>query len=244
MGTLYCVSTPIGNLDDITIRAIKTLFTADVIACEDTRRTGQLLAGLHQRYDHFLGTESAKKNTFIRYDDHVEHTVVPVLIDKLQHGVSVALVTDAGTPGIADPGFLLVREALKRGIRVVSVPGASAVLTALAVSGLPAANWIFLGFPPEKPAHRLHFFAKLKYIETTMSPTYICYVSPYKLLQTLLDMQRELGDREIVLARELTKIHEEIWRGTIAQALSYFAEPKGEFVLLFSLLSTSVQNHS
>ncbi len=237
MGTLYCVSTPIGNLEDITLRAVKTLFSVDVIACEDTRHTGQLLAGLHERFDGFLGIDKPEEDMFIRYDDHVELTVVPELIDRLQRGQSIALVTDAGTPAIADPGFLLIRESLKRGIRVVSIPGASAVLTALTASGLPATNWMFLGFPPEKPSHRLKFFAKLKLIEPHISPTYICYVSPYKLLQTLADMQSELGNSEIVIARELTKIHEEIWRGSISEALKRYVEPKGEFVLLFRLNS-------
>ena len=217
MGILYIVSTPIGNLEDITIRAIKILFAVDIIACEDTRRTGLLLQ--HHKIK--------LKQQLIRYDASTESQKAPELIALLEQGKAVALVSDAGTPLISDPGFLLVRECIKRGIKVVSIPGASALLAALTTSGVPTDKFMFLGYPSEKKSHRLKLFATLPK-ETTI----IFYCAPHKLIQTLVDMKDVFGDIDIAVARELTKVHEEVWHGSLSQATEYFKDPKGEFVLL------------
>ena len=155
MGILYIVATPIGNLEDITIRAIKTLFSADIVACEDTRRTGLLLQKLRKRYSGIEGLRTStsgpwKHANLLRVDEHTEAQNVPQLIDALTQGRTIALVSDAGTPLVSDPGFILVREAIKRGITVVSVPGPTAAVAALSTSGLPADKFIFLGYPPER----------------------------------------------------------------------------------------------
>ncbi len=228
MGILYIVATPIGNLEDITIRAIKTLFSVDIIAAEDTRRTGQLLAELKKRYPTFASESAAP--TLISYYDEIEFKKMPELIGLLEEGKTIALVSDAGTPLIADPGYKLVHEALKRGIRVESIPGPSAILAALTSSGLPTHQFTFLGYVPEKQSQRVKQFGQL-----ASGSTYISYVAPHKLEQTLVDMKDVFGNIEIVLARELTKMHEEMWRGAIEQALTEFTEPKGEFVLLFNI---------
>lgn len=237
MGTLYIVSTPIGNLEDITIRAIKTLFSVDIIACEDTRRTGLLLSELEKRYLSVLEGVQPTKPQLISYYDETEQQRAPELIEELEQGKNIALVSDAGTPLIADPGYKLVAEAVKRGIRVESIPGPSAMLAALTVSGLSTHAFYFLGYPPDKEAGLNLLFQKLSSADSMkLSPTYILYVAPHKLIHTLEAMQEVLGDGDIVLARELTKMHEEVWRGTISQALEKFPEPKGEFVLLFNIL--------
>jgi len=229
MGNLYIVSTPIGNLEDITIRAIKTLFSVDIILCEDTRRTGLLIQELRSRFA-IMFRYMITKPQLMSYYDEVEDKRTPEVIDALVQGRNVALVSDSGTPLISDPGFRLVRECVKRGIKVESIPGPSAALVALTSSGLPPDKFIFLGYPPEKQSARLELFKKLSPNITT-----IFYCAPHKLLQTLEDMKSVLGDIEIVVARELTKIHEEIWRGRITNAQNYFKAPKGEFVLLFNI---------
>lgn len=216
MGNLYVVSTPIGNLDDISIRVIKTLSAVDFILCEDTRHTGLLLQKLNI---------SAK---LVPYYDEIEDKRIPEIIDALTQGRNIALVSDAGTPLISDPGFRLVRECVKRGIKVESIPGPSAALAALTCSGLPPDKFMFLGYPPEKQSARLELFKKLSPNITT-----IFYCAPHKLTTTIDDLKSILGDIEIVIARELTKIHEEIWRGPITTALTKFAFIKGEVVLLF-----------
>lgn len=237
MGTLYIVSTPIGNLEDITIRAIKILFSVDFILCEDTRRTGLLLQELKKHAQFIEGSEpsNVRKGEMLRFDEHTEHQKIPEVIEHLLQSKSVALVSDAGTPLISDPGFLLVRECLKRGIPVVSIPGASALLTALTTSGLPADKFTFLGYPPEKLSHRIKLFTHLLEINRLMEVTYILYCAPHKLLRILEDMKEVIGDIDIVISRELTKIHEEVWRGSLSEALKYFSNPQGEFVLLFNM---------
>lgn len=229
-------------MGDITIRAIKTLFTVDLIACEDTRRTGLLLQRSQERYGVIVNStllhrsvELDSTSRLIRYDDVHEHSLTPLLIQKLEEGKSVALVSDAGTPLIADPGYTLIHEAIKRGINVVSVPGPSAAIAALSVSGLPTNNFLFLGYPPEKEKHRLDLFRSLLTMQLSNRPTIIFYIAPHKLHQTLEDMKVVMGDIPIVIARELTKIHEEVWRGKIAEASQKFKDPLGEFVLLFTL---------
>lgn len=240
MGSLYIVSTPIGNLEDITIRAIKTLFTVDFIACEDTRRTGNLLNELKKRYSYILQQfNNVAIQQCISYHDHNEQNKTPELIQLLEQGRSIALVSDAGTPLINDPGYLLVRECRKRNIPIVPIPGPTAVISALTISGLPTDKFMFLGYPPEKSTHRINIFRSIKSswseaIGSHFNPTYIYYCAPHKLVQTLEDMKEVFGDTEIVVARELTKIHEEVWRGKLSEALNHFVNPKGEFVILFS----------
>lgn len=213
MGALYIVSTPIGNLDDISIRAKKTLSAVSLILCEDTRRTANLITHVK----------------LMRFDEHTEEKMLPEVLEMLTHK-DVALVSDAGTPLISDPGYRLVSACIKRGIKVISIPGPSAVLAALTSSGLPANKFMFLGYPPEKQSHRLKLFQSLP-----KDITIIFYCAPHKLKQTLLDLKESYGDIHIVIARELTKIHEDIWRGTLSKALTEFQLTKGEFVLLLTL---------
>lgn len=244
MGTLYIVSTPIGNLEDITIRAIKTLFSVDIIACEDTRRTGFLLQELQKRFAWVLGDNSALTKSrhgeslskrLISYYDQTEQQRTPEILDLLGQDKNVALVSDAGTPLVSDPGFKLVQEAIRQGIKVVSIPGPTAAIAALTASGLPTNQFLFLGYPPEKSSHRIKLFESLSEVFSDKSPTIIFYCAPHKLLQTLEDMKEAFGDIDIVIARELTKIHEEFWRGNISKVLEKFHNPIGEFVLLFTL---------
>jgi len=233
MGTLYLVPTPIGNLADITLRGLRTLFNVDVIACEDTRRTGLLLEKLLS--DFSTNPDDKKKPKLLSYYDQVELQRIPEIITLLQAGHDIALVSDAGTPAISDPGFKLVRECVKEGLKVESLPGATSVLTALTVSGLPTDKFKFVGYPPHKPGHRLDFFKDIQTSLETIKSTIIFFEAPHKLLRTLSDAQGVFGDIEIVLCRELTKMYEEIRREKISKALVHFKKtpPKGEFVILF-----------
>lgn len=214
MGTLYIVATPIGNREDITLRAIKILQSVDVILCEDTRRTGLLVK---------TGAR------LVSYYDETEDKRIPEVISWLESGKDVALVSDAGTPLISDPGYKLVRGCIKRNIQVISIPGASAILAALTSSGLPPTPFHFYGFLPEKQNARRKLLEQCK-------DTCIFFCAPHKLQTTLSDMRDVFGDIDIVIARELTKIHEELWHGNISGAQNYFQNPKGEFVLLFNIL--------
>lgn len=220
---LYIVATPIGNLEDITLRAIRILRQADVIISEDTRHTGLLL----KHYE-------ISPNSLMSFYDQVEIQKIPEIIQLLQAGKNIALVSDAGTPLVSDPGFKLVREAVKNNIKIESIPGPSAVLAALTVSGLPTDKFLFLGYPPEKKSHQLELYLALTQYLSTIKSTVIFFLSPYKLLRDLESLEEVVGDRDIVIARELTKIHEEIWRGRISEARVNFSSPKGEFVLLFN----------
>jgi len=235
MGTLSIVATPIGNMEDITIRAIKTLFSADAILCEDTRRTGLLIHEIVARFGEQFDFTSDWKPTLIPYYDEIEEKKLPEVIGMLKDGKNLALVSDAGTPLISDPGFRIVRECVKREIPVQSIPGPSALLAALTSSGLSADTFQFLGYPPEKQGHRLKIFENMLAMNRLMNITYIFYSAPHKLGTTLTDMMTVFGDIQIVLARELTKVHEELWHGTITEALTAFRDPKGELVLLFRL---------
>lgn len=222
-------------MEDITIRAIKTLFSVDIIACEDTRRTGLLLQELKKRFQSVIPSDLINRNTpLLRYDDRQERAQSPLLIQKLEEGKSVALVSDAGTPLIADPGYTLVHEAIKRRINVVSIPGPSAAIAALSVSGLPTNNFLFLGYPPEKEKHRKDLFKNLLTMKSSVHPTIIFYCAPHKLQQTLTDLQTVLGDISIIIARELTKVHEEVWSGNTSEALLKFEDPVGELILMIS----------
>ncbi len=218
-GTLYIVGTPIGNLEDMTVRAVRILQTVDLIAAEDTRHTGKLL-------HHFQ-----IKTPQISYHEHNLTTRTSELLSKLQQGRSIALVSDAGMPGISDPGYELVKACADEEITVVPIPGASAVITALSASGLPSDRFIFEGFLPAKSQARRTHLESLR----SESRTIVFYESPHRLRATLQDLADILGgDRLITLARELTKLHEEFWRGTIDEAIELYLkrEPQGEYTIV------------
>jgi 16S rRNA (cytidine1402-2'-O)-methyltransferase len=218
-GTLYVVGTPIGNLEDMTFRAVRMLQSVDLIAAEDTRHTGKLL-------HHFQ-----IKTPQISYHDHNRLSRIPELIQRLQQGLSIALVTDAGMPGISDPGYELVKACAEENILVVPIPGVSAVITGLSASGLVSDRFTFEGFLPAKEKDRR---AALEVLQTEVR-TMIFYEAPHRLQKTLQDMAIVLGsDRQIVLARELTKMHEEFWRGTVGDAIARYVDrdPQGEFTLI------------
>jgi 16S rRNA (cytidine1402-2'-O)-methyltransferase len=235
MGTLYLVPTPIGNLADITLRSLRILFDVDVIACEDTRRTGLLLEKLLTEFS--PNPEDKIKPKLLSYYDQVEMQRIPDIISLLKLGKNIALVSDAGTPAISDPGFKLVRECIKENLKVESLPGASSVLTALTVSGLPTDKFLFVGYPPHKPGHRLDFFKNIQTNLESINSTVIFFEAPHKLLTTLSDLQSVVGDIDIVICRELTKMYEEVRREKISESLIHFKKtsPKGEFVILFHL---------
>ncbi len=215
-GTLYIVATPIGNLEDISLRALRVLKEADLIACEDTRHTRKLLA-------HY----QISKPT-VSYHQHNERERSAELIKKLDAGASIALVSDAGTPLVSDPGFRIVREAIDRGIRVVPIPGPSAMITAVSASGLPAGEIAFFGFLPARRAARRARFEEIAGIESTL----VFYEAPHRIKQTIADAAEVFGDRECVIARELTKLHEEFVRGSLSQLDLPEFSARGEIVLL------------
>jgi len=239
MGTLYIISTPIGNLQDMTLRAIKTLFEVDIIACEDTRRTGILLDTMSHPYRELIrnGNAEAHKPHLLSYYEQIEIRRIPEILSLLQKDQKVALISDSGTPLISDPGFKLVRECIRMGIKVEAIPGPSSVTTALTLSGLPTDKFLFLGFPPQKSGHRLKFFESIKNSQEFIKCTIIIFVAPHKLERTLIDLRTAIGDIAIVLARELTKVHEEIRHEKVSESLTRFSKkpPKGEFILLFNL---------
>ncbi len=222
---LTIVPTPIGNLKDITLRALEILQNCDGIICEDSRRTGILLN--HYRI----------KKPYLILNDFNEARMVPQLIQKLVSGENLALVSDAGTPVISDPGYKLVQAALNDGIAVDSLPGPSAILPALTLSGLPPDKFLFLGYLPEKPGKRIDLLKNLTLIHGSIRVTNIIFVAPHKIIKTLENMQEVFGDIEVVLAKELTKIHQSVAKQTISSWLLNFKKqpPKGEFVLLFNL---------
>ena len=235
MGILYIVSTPIGNLQDISIRAIKILTETPFIACEDTRRTGVLLKEIENFYPKlFLNKETWGKRVLISYYEQNELGRIPQIIDLLKKGGNVALASDAGTPGISDPGFKLIRECIKEGIKVESIPGPSSVISSLVVSGLPTDKFLFAGYPPKKQGHRKIFFIKLKEAKEKVKLTLIIFEAPHKLKRTLSEIEEIFGDVDLVLARELTKTFEEIKRDKLSNLIGYFEKknPKGEFVIL------------
>lgn len=231
MGTLFLVSTPIGTIDDISVRALKTLFSASIIACEDTRQTGQLLSILKERFSKWI-EPNMQAPKLIAYHDKNEENIVPELISYLESGVSIVLVSDAGTPLISDPGYRLVSAAIKRHIPITPVPGASAILPALQLSGFPVSQWMSIGYLPEKQSHRLKLLSQIK--DTPYDVTVISYCAPHKLKQTLVDIAAVFGPtKPIAIMRELTKLHETIWRGTVSGAMQVITDPKGEMVLVF-----------
>ncbi|HUI64038.1 MAG TPA: 16S rRNA (cytidine(1402)-2'-O)-methyltransferase [Bacteroidota bacterium] len=216
-GTLYVVSTPIGNLDDITLRAIHILRSVDLIAAEDTRKTGFLLS--------HLGIEKP----MVSYYSYNEHRRVGELIAKMRAGASVAVVTDAGTPGISDPAYLVIREAISAGLRVISSPGASALLASLAVSGLPTDRFTFEGFLPVKKGRR----TRLQELAMEQR-TIVIYESPHRIVKTLGDVLEYMGDRHVAVVREVTKKFEQVERGAasaVRDRLNARAQ-RGEYVLV------------
>jgi len=215
MPTLYVVATPIGNLEDISLRALRTLREVKLIAAEDTRKTKRLL------------TVYNIKTPMTSYHEHNKWTKLDYILSYLEGG-EVALVSEAGTPGISDPGYELIVAANQRGIPVVPIPGSSVVITALTISGLSTDRFTYLGFLPRRASGRRHL------LETLVNEysTIIVLEAPHRLLATLNDMLLVLGNRRIAVCRELTKIHEEVFRGSVSQAIEHFTEPKGEFTLV------------
>ena len=223
-GKLLVVATPIGNLDDLSPRAQAAFEQADLIACEDTRHTGRLLSHLGIR------------KPLISLHEHNEKQRLPRLIADLEEGKVIALASDAGTPLLSDPGFLLVREAAARGLRIEPIPGAAAPLAALVVSGLPPYPFTFAGFPPPKSGKRRTFYKGW----AALGHTLVFFESPHRLIPSLEDALAELGDRPVAIARELTKLHEEVLRGPLSEVLEELrARPalKGEFVVVVGTVS-------
>jgi 16S rRNA (cytidine1402-2'-O)-methyltransferase len=226
-GTLYLVSTPIGNLEDITHRAVRLLGEVDVIACEDTRHTKKLL-------NHYGINTPA-----ISYHEHNESERAAELLEHLKRGNNVAVVSDAGTPGISDPGFRLTRLAIENEVTVVSVPGASALIAALVSSGLPTDEFFFGGFLPSRSGARRARLAELR----SMPATLIFYEGPHRIGATLKDAREILGERQAVVARELTKMHEEIARGPLSELAARFSSSaRGEMVLIID--RTVIENEN
>lgn len=215
MPSLYIVATPIGNLEDITLRALRVLKEANLIAAEDTRTTRKLLA----RYDIHTPLTS--------YHDHNRVQKIPVIISALEEG-DVALVSDAGTPGISDPGLELVQAAADMGVPVVSIPGPSAVVTALAASGIPSDHFLFLGFLPRRKGERQGILRSVSELPYAL----VLFEAPHRLQRTLADLREVLGDRPMAAVREATKLYEEVFRGTVSECQEYFALPRGEFTLV------------
>jgi 16S rRNA (cytidine1402-2'-O)-methyltransferase len=232
---LTVISTPIGNIADISIRAIKALFSVDILLCEDTRRTGMLLEEIKKRYaDLFLSAVDTSPQLVSFYDE-IEFKKLPEIILWLDEGKHIGLVSDNGMPGISDPGFRVVSEARKRHMPVTVLPGPNAAITALVGSGFATHMFTFLGFLPEKEGAQKKLLQKTLESTRSLSSTYIFYCAPHKLIHTLGIMNMVFGDIQIGIARELTKVHEEYWRGTISEALIHFTDPKGEIVVLFRL---------
>lgn len=217
-GILYICPTPIGNLEDITLRCLRILKEVDLIAAEDTRHSLKLL----NHYD--------IKNSLISYHEHNKREMGKRLVGKLNDGLNIGLVTDAGMPGISDPGEDIIKLAIEEGIEVIGLPGATASITGLIISGLTTSSFVFEGFLPSKKNDRIKELERLK----TESRTIILYESPYRLVKLLEDMEKVWGNRKVSISRELTKLYEETFRGSIDEALDNFKKkkPRGEFVLV------------
>ncbi len=229
MGILYIVATPIGNLQDITLRAIETLKKVDFILSEDTRKTGFLL-------EKILGHKVPKEKLASYYEQN-ELQRIPGVIDLLKAGYNVALVSDAGTPLVSDPGFKLVREARNQKIRVEAIPGPSAAISALSISGLPTDKFLFIGYLPKKPGNRSKLLNQVKSTTQIIEPTVILYEAPHRLVKTLEELLAVFGDIGVVMCREMTKIHEEYKKDKLSKLIAAYQKknPKGEIVLLFNL---------
>jgi 16S rRNA (cytidine1402-2'-O)-methyltransferase len=217
MGTLYIVGTPIGNLEDITLRALRILKEANLITAEDTRRA-RVLAG---RYE--------IETPITSYFEGNKLTKLEIVLGALDTG-DVALISEAGMPGLSDPGYELIRAAVERGYPVVPVPGPSALVTALVVSGLPSDSFLYLGFLPRRQRERRALLAEVAQEQRTL----VAFETPHRLRRSLADVEAVLGDRPVAICRELTKLHEEVWRGTVSEARAHFdeVEPRGEFTFV------------
>jgi 16S rRNA (cytidine1402-2'-O)-methyltransferase len=217
VSALYIIATPIGNLEDISLRALRLLGEVKLIAAEDTRTTRHLLKNYKI------------KGTLTSYHEHNKKTKLSYIMEQLRQG-DVALVSDAGMPGLSDTGYELISAAIEHGIPVVPVPGPSALITALVVSGLPTNQFLYLGFLPRHKGERQKLFKSI----ATETRTLVAFESPHRIQRSLQDALETLGDRQLAICRELTKIYEEVFRGTITQALSHFSSPIGEFTLVIS----------
>ena len=225
-GTLFVVATPIGNLEDITVRALRILREVALIAAEDTRRTAHLLAR------HAITTPTTSLH------EHNEATKSRSLVARLERGESIALVSDAGTPTVSDPGAQLIRDAIAAGIRVEPIPGPSAVLTILAASGLPTDSFSFMGFPPIRAKDRNEWFARLK----ALGGTIVFFEAPHRIRDTMAELRRVVGDCPVVVGRELTKVHEELVRGPMSEVLNTLEHDRGEFTVA-RLIGRSTENN-
>jgi len=226
-GRLFVVATPIGNLKDITLRAIEVLTNADYIACEDTRKTGILLKE--------LGIE--RKSMLISYYEQTEEAKIPSIINLLLNGRDVVLVSDSGTPLVSDPGFRLVREARKLNLSVISIPGPTAVVSALVSSGLPPDKFLFLGFLPKKEGNKIKLLKVVKDSNSNLEATVIIYEAPHRIVKTLSSIESVFGTNFLLtVARELTKVHEEVLEMEVGQFIEHYTKrpPKGEMVILFN----------
>ncbi len=212
---LYVIATPIGNLEDISLRALRILQEVKLIAAEDTRTTRHLLSA------HDI------KTPLTSYHEHSKRGKLDYLLNYLERE-DLALVSEAGTPGLSDPGYDLIVAAIERGISVVPIPGASAIITALAVSGLPTDQFLYVGFMPRRKGQRQRVLSSI----VEESRTIVAFETPHRLNEALEDIEEILGNRRISVCRELTKVHEEIFRGRVRQAREYFVEPRGEFTLV------------
>ena len=215
MAALYVVATPIGNLEDVTLRALRVLREVKLIAAEDTRTTRRLL----NTYD--------IRTALTSYHEHSRRGKLDYLLDHLERE-DLALVSEAGTPGLSDPGYELIVAAAERGVSVVPIPGASAVVTALVVSGLPTDQFLYVGFLPRRKGQRQRLLAAI----ADEPRTIVAFETPHRLSEALSDIEETLGDRRLALCCELTKIHEQIFRGRVSQAREHFVEPRGEFTLV------------
>ena len=213
--TLYIIATPIGNLEDISLRALRCLREVKLIAAEDTRTTRHLL----RAYD--------IKTPVTSYHEHSKRSKLDYLLSCLEKD-DIALVSEAGTPALSDPGYELINAAIARGVPVLPIPGASAITTALAVSGLPTEQFVYLGFLPRRKGQKRRVLNSIGNEPRTI----VVFEAPHRLLESLSDIQETLGDRSLALCRELTKLHEEIFRGKVSQAREHFTKPKGEFTLV------------
>lgn len=220
---LTILPTPIGNLKDITLRALEVLKTVDEVICEDSRRTALLL-------NHY-----EIKKPLIILNDFNEYKSEDFILSKLREGKNLALVSDAGTPLVSDPGFKIVRAAIEQGLEVDSLPGPSSVITALTLSGLPPDKFMFLGYLPEKEGKRKTQLKNMLDISKLIPTTFIIFVAPHKLLRTLEEIKVELADPKVVLAKELTKIHQKVLYQKVSEILQEVKGPKGEYILMINL---------
>ncbi|OGG21348.1 16S rRNA (cytidine(1402)-2'-O)-methyltransferase [Candidatus Gottesmanbacteria bacterium RIFCSPLOWO2_01_FULL_40_10] len=238
-GQLFLVSTPIGNLKDITLRALETLFGSDIIACEDVRLTKNLISHFKNKINtgkiKLEGITTKFDAELISYYDEVEQYKTPELIDLLISGKNISLVTDSGTPLISDPGYRLVREAIKKNIRIIPIPGPAAFVSSLIISGFPVNRFLFTGFTPEKSGKRRLFYEEIKKMtgNTAVKPAVVFYESPHRIYKSLEELKSVFGDIKIALSRELTKLHEEILRGTVSEIIKEKQISKGEITVVF-----------